>query len=171
MALSLSSHFFYGNSTDSNLNELSGDDRLSELVEDDVKLLFQLLTVLGGVIHSVTAREGLGGVVLPNAVVQSSSKLVLVEVAEELVLVLIIVVVDVLGVVNQVLTGGDAEGGKVEDVHVNELVEDDVDFIVVLLGNTLGGRGNLAVAEDTTGVGRAENLVVITRALLKSLEN
>ena len=150
-------HLLDGSGTSGDLNKISGDEGLTELVVDDGELGSELLAVLVGTVHGVTAGEGLSGSALEVGVVDGGSEGELVEVLEELILAFFEVEGDRSCVGGDDLGGGQEHLGDLEGVVGDQLVEDEHDTIVLILGDELSNAGEVVKVGDLSGVGRGDD--------------
>lgn len=162
-------HLLDGGTTSGNLNKIGGNKGLAKLVEDDGELSLELLAVLVGTIHSVTARKSLSGRGLVVGVVSGSSKGELAEVLEEVLLAFFEVEGELSGLLDHLLLRRDEDAGNLESVVGDELVEDKHDAIVLELRQHLSGAGKVSEGDDLGGVDRSQDTNVQSGLLLESL--
>jgi hypothetical protein len=77
-------HVFGGSSTSDNLNKFASNDGLSGTVVQNLVLANHLTSVLGGIVHGVSAGRLLAGVTFSESPEEGVGKAVLAEVAENL---------------------------------------------------------------------------------------
>lgn len=142
---------------------------MTELVEDDGELKLEFLAVLVSTIHSVTAREGLGGSGLVVGVVSSRGEGELGEVLEEVLLAFFEIEGQLTGLGGHGLLRGDEEARDLEGVVGDELVVDEHDAVVLSLGEHLTDTSEIDEGDSLTRVEGADDTNVQSGLLLQGL--
>jgi hypothetical protein len=148
-------HVFGGSSTSDNLNKFASNDGLSGTVVQNLVLANHLTSVLGGIVHGVSAGRLLAGVTLSESPEEGVGKAVLAEVAENL---LINLEGGEIGRLEDGLLGKCLNEGRLVAGGIDELVVQNLDVGVLggeegdLVGDGLGiGEGRNVLADTSKG--------------------